>query len=78
MPALTNAELEPSEAIVDRIAAQRGCIGTDKTGAYAMVSAMVSSDPRDNGEPRFFDLFIKDRVDLEALYANIGKILSEA
>ena len=54
----TNADLSPTEAIVDRVSLHVGTIGPEKVGRPIMLSGMVDSDPRHGGEPVFFDLFL--------------------
>jgi predicted ribosome-associated RNA-binding protein Tma20 len=71
----TNATLGPREAIVDSINVyDSGSFGCQKTGADVMVSGCVSADPRLDGSPSFYDLFLTTEQ-ARLLYAALGKVL---
>ena len=73
---LTNADLEPRELIVDGVSVHHArCKGCVKTGAFTMISGMVSNDPRTNG-PTFFDLFLT-REQAEQLRRDLDRLLTD-
>lgn len=77
MELLTNAALSASDAIVDGIQAYGpSCFGCLSTGAFCMVSGMVTNDPRMDGNPTFYDLFCT-REQAEMLLKDLQKILGE-
>ncbi len=71
----TNAALGPREVIVDTINVyDSGSFGCQKTGADVMVSGCVRADPRRDGQPSFYDLFLTTEQ-ARALHAALGKVL---
>ena len=62
----TNATLSPTEAIVDKVNAfPSQCVGCWRTGTEVMVTFMVESDPRDNNNPVFYDMFLSKAQAME-------------
>ena len=73
----TNATLNPTAAIVDSIDAYgSGCVGCKRTGADVMVSGLVREDPRRDGNPSFYDLFLTTEQ-AQFLHAALGKVLGK-
>lgn len=74
--AYTNATLSPREAIVDNADVKdAGCYGCQKTRRWAMITGVVSADPRANGGPTFYDLFLT-REQAERVHALLGALLT--
>ena len=72
---MTNKDLSPNEAIIDRITIDNSrCAGCQKTGTDFMLTGMVGEDPRRGGHPTFYDLFLS-RAQVEMLHAQIGALL---
>lgn len=75
MEPMTNKDLSPNEAIIDRITIDNSrCAGCQKTGTDFMLTGMVGKDPRRDGRATFYDLFLS-RAQVETLYAEIGALL---
>lgn len=73
----TNADLSPTEAIVDTVVVKGPLVfGNEKTGRFLMIGGMVESDPRANGRVVFYDLFLT-REQAVQLHADVEKILTQ-
>jgi hypothetical protein len=74
---MTNKDLSPNEAIIDRITIDNSrCAGCQKTGTDFMLTSIVGEDPRRNGNATFYDLFLS-RAQVETLHAQIGALLAK-
>lgn len=75
MEPMTNKDLSPNEAIIDRITIDNSrCAGCQKTGTDFMLTGIVCEDPRRDGRATFYDLFLS-RAQVEMLHAQIGALL---
>ena len=75
MEPMTNKDLSPNEAIIDRITIDNSrCAGCQKTGTDFMLTGMVGKDPRRFDNSTFYDLFLS-RAQVETLHAQIGALL---
>lgn len=73
----TNATLNPTSAIIDDIHAfGSSCVGCQKTGADIMIAGQVREDPRRDGNPTFYDLFLTTEQ-ARLLHDSLGKVLGK-
>lgn len=73
----TNATLNQTAAIIDDIHAfGSSCVGCQKTGADIMIAGQVREDPRRDGNPSFYDLFLTTEQ-AQFLHAALGKVLGK-
>lgn len=68
----TNASLSLTEVIPDAIDVKTGVWGCERTGTDIMVTGTVQSDPRQKGEPPFYDLFLSRELARE-LHRRLGE-----
>ena len=73
----TNADLTPTEAIVDCVSLHVGTWGSEKAGRPIMLCGVVDCDPRNNGNESFLDLFLTIEH-AELLLAELPAVIERA
>lgn len=73
----TNADLIPTEAIIDNIFLNVGTIGLEKVGRPIMLTGLVERDPRNNGNASFYDLFLTVEH-AESLLSELPAVIARA